>query len=154
MGAHLGRGLYGRELYNHACYCSPTDPRRHPVSAIPDQYLTPMFFILENNNTYSEASVALAVANELQWRLRRGWELNFELDSLSTSEKRAYDAAHLWPTLWVLSTEAAPPTLWVLNTEAAQAHTRAAQSGSGSTTIQRRRRVVALRDRELELTVG
>ena len=63
------------------------------MSAIPDQYLTPMFFvdILENNNTYSAASVA--VANELQWRLRRGWELNFELDSLSTSEKRAYDAA-------------------------------------------------------------
>ena len=52
-----------------------------------------MFFvdILENNNTYSAASVA--VANELQWRLRRGWELNYELDSLSTSEKRAYDAA-------------------------------------------------------------
>ena len=85
--------VYGRELYNHSCYCSPTDPRRHPVSAIPDQYLTPMFFvdILENNNTYSAASVA--VANELQWRLRRGWELNFELDSLSTSEKRALDAA-------------------------------------------------------------
>ena len=33
------------------------------------------------------------------------------------------------------------------------AYERAAQSCSGSTTKQRRRRVVALRDRELELTV-
>ena len=87
--------VYGRELYNHSCYCSPTDPRRHwsvLTGTSADQYLTPMFFvdILENNNTYSAASVA--VANELQWRLRRGWKLNFDLDSLSAVERRAYDA--------------------------------------------------------------
>ena len=94
--------VYGRELYNHSCYCSPTDPRRHwsvLTGTSADQYLTPMFLvdILENNNTYSAASVA--VANELQWRLRRGWKLNFDLDSLSTSEKRAYDAAPVTDTL-------------------------------------------------------
>ena len=94
--------VYGRELYNHSCYCSPTDPRRHwsvLTGTSADQYLTPMFFvdILENNNTYSAASVA--VANELQWRLRRGWKLNFDLDSLSTSEKRAYDATPVADTL-------------------------------------------------------
>ena len=94
--------VYGRELYNHSCYCSPTDPRRHwsvLTGTSADQYLTPMFLvdILENNNTYSAASVA--VANELQWRLRRGWKLNFDLDSLSTSEKRAYDATPVADTL-------------------------------------------------------
>ena len=69
--------IYGRELYNHSCYCSPTDHRRHKVTNIPDRYLAPMFYvdILETNNTFSSASAA--VVAQLHERLRRGWQLNF-----------------------------------------------------------------------------
>ena len=54
--------------------------------------LPPMFFVdnFENNNTYS--SISVSDADELHWRLHRGWELNFDLDSLSAAERRAYDA--------------------------------------------------------------
>ena len=68
----------GRELYNHSCYCSPTDHRRHKVDNIPDRYLAPMFYVdvQETNNTFSSASAA--VVAELHERLRRGWQLNFD----------------------------------------------------------------------------
>ena len=84
--------VYGRELYNHSCHCSPTDARRHVMSDDVGKGLPPMFFVdnFENNNTYS--SISVSDADELHWRLHRGWELNFDLDSLSAAERRAYDA--------------------------------------------------------------
>ena len=84
--------VYGRELYNHSCHCSPTDDRRHVMTDAIGKDLHPMFFVdnLENNNTYSRISAS--EADELHWRLHRGWELNFDLDSLSAVERRAYDA--------------------------------------------------------------
>ena len=84
--------VYGRELYNHSCHCSPTDARRHVMTDDIGKGLPPMFFVdnFENNNTYS--SISVSDADELHWRLHRGWELNFDLDSLSAAERRAYDA--------------------------------------------------------------
>ena len=84
--------VYGRELYNHSCHCSPTDYRRHVLSDSIGKNLRPMFFVdhLENYNAFSRISAA--DADELHWRLHRGWELNFDLDSLSAVERRAYDA--------------------------------------------------------------
>ena len=84
--------VYGKELYNHSCHCSPTDYRRHIMDDVVGKDLHPTFFvdISEDNNTYS--TISAEDANELQWRLHRGWELNFDLDSLSKLERRAYDA--------------------------------------------------------------
>ena len=70
--------VYGKELYNHSCYCSPTDHRRHTVTNVPDKYLAPMFYVdlLETNNVFSSASAT--VVAELHERLRTGWQSNFD----------------------------------------------------------------------------
>ena len=70
--------VYGKELYNHSCYCSPSDHRRHKVTNVPETYLAPMFFVdvLETNNVFSSASAA--VVAELHERLRTGWQSNFD----------------------------------------------------------------------------